>query len=134
MDWKAEYSVQIPEIDREHQGLVDGVTAIERARSGDETQNSCIAKLIYSTRAHFTLEETLMRIMGYSDIDAHIKGHKKFLEDLKGLEKESLAGPLPQESLARLRAWLEDHFVSDDRQYASMLSKENREYVRRYYT
>ncbi len=131
MDWKEEYAV-LPEIDREHQVLVDCVTEIEQA--GDrQGQSAALAKLIYQTRSHFTLEETLMRIIGYADIDAHVREHRQFLADLKSLEAECLTGSLAGESVANIRAWLEEHFRADDRQYAALLSAANRDFVRNYY-
>ena len=133
MEWRQEFSVQVPEIDKDHQILVDCVTEIERSLSNGGSQHSEIAKLIYLSRTHFTAEETLMRAMGYSEIEAHIQEHKTFLTDLKVLEEQSLATGLSQESVAKVKHWLEQHFVSDDKQYASMLSKENKDYVRKYY-
>ena len=133
MEWKAEYSVALPEIDKDHQILVDCMTEIEEAISKRESVQPGIAKLAYLSRTHFSAEETLMRAMGYSDIDAHVQEHKRFLTDLKALGGEAAATGQDKESVARLKAWLENHFLSDDRQYASLLSKENKEYVRKYY-
>jgi hemerythrin len=133
MEWKEDFSVQIPEIDKEHEILVRCVTDIERAATKESVQSG-IAKLTYLARTHFTLEETLMRILGYAGIDAHIQEHKKFLADLVALEKESSAGGLSPEAIARLKTWLEEHFVSDDKQYASLLSKENKQFVKNYYS
>ena len=134
MEWKEEYSIQLPEIDREHQNLVDCVTEIESAFSRREAVQPAIAKLVYLTRTHFTLEETLMRILGYAGLEAHMQEHKKFLADLKALEQESLTKGLSPESIAKLNGWLEEHFVSDDRQYALLLSKENKAYMKKYYS
>ena len=132
MEWKEEYCV-LPEIDREHQALVDCVTAIELAGPDRNSQHSAVAKLVYQTRSHFTLEETLMRIIGFADIEAHVQEHKRFLAELKAAEEECLASGLGGESVAKLGSWLEEHFRSDDKQYAALLTAANREYVRNYY-
>ena len=132
MEWKEEYCV-LPEIDREHQALVDCVTAIEQAGADRHAQHAALERLAYQTRSHFTLEETLMRIIGYADIDAHVQEHRRFLADLKTLDAECLAGGLAGESVAQARTWLEEHFRSDDKQYAALLSAGNREFVRNYY-
>ncbi len=131
MDWKEEYAV-LPEIDREHQALVDCVTEIEQAGEG-QPRRAALAKLIYQTRSHFTLEETLMRIIGYADVDAHVREHRQFLADLKAVEQECVAGTLGGDSVARIKGWLEEHFSADDRQYAALLTAGNREFVRNYY-
>ncbi len=131
MDWKEEYAV-LPEIDREHRVLVDCVSEIEQA--GDaQGQRAALAKLVYQTRSHFTLEETLMRIIGYADVEPHVREHKQFLANLKTVEQQGLTGSLSSESVAKIRDWLEEHLRADDRQYAAMLTAGNREFVRNYY-
>ncbi len=132
MDWKEEYRV-LPEIDREHQALVDCVTEIEQAGADSKLQHSALEKLVYQTRSHFTLEETLMRIIGFAEIEAHVQQHKRFLAELKAAEEECQAHGLGSESIARLKSWLEEHFRADDKQYAALLTAANREYVRNYY-
>ena len=74
-----------------------------------------------------------MRIQSYSDIQAHIKGHEKFLADLKELEKRAPTAALSKHSVEFLHSWLEEHILSDDKHYASSLSKWDKKQVREYY-
>ncbi len=136
MQWKDDYSLQIPEIDKEHQILADCITEIEEAVSAGErwlVVHSAIGKLIYLARTHFILEETLMRIQSYADIETHIGSHNDFLAKLKDMESASLNSVLSEESVAQLHTWLVEHIVSDDKQYAAALSNSGRKLARKYY-
>ena len=60
MEWKEDYSVQIPEIDKEHQILADCVTELQEAVAngqGWSTVHSAVGRLLFFARTHFTLEE-----------------------------------------------------------------------------
>ncbi len=134
MEWKEEYSVHIPEIDREHRILLDYVTGVEDALAGRtrEPPPAAIGRLASFALTHFTFEETVMRIQGYGDLDAHCKGHQRFLADLRALEDQACAEGLPPDMAQPLRDWLEKHFLADDRFYAASLSAKERDLIRRY--
>lgn len=129
MQWKSEYSIGIPEIDREHQKLVTCVSKIEEAvakGAGWSTLHFALETLVSCTTDHFAIEESIMRIQQYPQLDDHIVGHVEFLQRLERLENQSLAGPLTKESIEFLQPWLEEHFVVDDKHYASYLSGKKR--------
>jgi len=134
MEWKEEYSVQIPEIDREHRILLEYVTGVEEAVAGGEISAAlaAIGRLLSFTVTHFTFEETVMRIQGYGDLDAHFQGHQRFLQELRALEEQARAEHLPPDAAAALRGWLEKHFLADDRYYAASLSAKERDVIRKY--
>ena len=129
MDWRKEYSVGIPEIDEEHKGLLSCVTEIERAlESGNKGAmlHSAIGQLAHLTKAHFAVEETLMRIEGYQNTDGHIEGHGIFSKALGTIEKKSLQDGLSIEDLDFMRTWLEMHFALDDKMYATFVVRKDR--------
>ena len=126
MRWKENYVIGIPEIDREHQKLVACVTEIEEAIAEGKrwsTLHFALEKLVSATTEHFTVEESLMRIQRYPQVDDHIVSHIEFLQRLEALEMQSLAGPVTQEAIAFLGPLLEEHFLSDDKHYASYVAK-----------
>jgi hemerythrin len=131
MEWKEQYSLQIPEIDSEHHALVDYVTGVEEVvAKGEEWSAVCsaIERLASFAITHFTFEETLMQIQGYRDADAHVKGHQAFLAALKSIEGKGASADVT----GSLRRLLEEHFTSDDRSYASSLSSKDIDRVRKY--
>ncbi len=132
MEWKEEYSVQIPEIDREHRILLDYVTGVEQAIKGRKPALDAIGQLLSFAVTHFTFEESVMRIQGYGSLETHFKGHQHFLDELRALERQAREVRLPSDASSVLRGWLEQHFVADDRYYAASLSTQQREFIRKY--
>ncbi len=134
MEWKDEYSVQIPEIDREHRILLEYVTGVEEAAAGGDAPGAlaAVGRLLSFAVTHFTFEETVMRIQGYGDLDAHFQGHQRFLDQLRSLEEQIRSERLPADLAAALRGWLEKHFLADDRYYAASLSATERDVIRKY--
>ena len=125
MLWKEELSVGIPEIDSDHRELADCVTEIEVAvsrKQGGLSVHDAIAKLISAAATHFDIEESLMGMQGYPEIDDHIAGHGMFLQLLQRIEAMALVEPLSLTSIAFLQRWLEEHFEVDDRDYAAYVS------------
>ncbi len=121
MQWHDRYLIGIPEIDREHRRLVACVTEIEQvvAQGGRWSDfHFALEGLVSATMEHFTVEESLMRIQNYPQLDDHIVGHVEFLQHLERLETKSLAGPVTAEDIRFLEPLLAEHFVSDDRHYA----------------
>ncbi len=126
MEWKHEYAVQIPGLDRDHEILVGCVTDIEQAAAEaqpPEVVNGAIRRLIRLARTHFNDEVDVMRVRRYAGIDAHIQDHKTFLGRLEALERESRQQALPAETVASLHAWLEGHLLSYDKDYAACFSQ-----------
>jgi hemerythrin-like metal-binding protein len=135
MEWKQEYSVQIPEIDKEHQIMLDYMNAIERTIARNEPSSaveSAIGRLASFAVAHFTFEETLMRIQEYPGIDDHIESHRKFVAELQEIQTQAGEGTPPGDVIQVLKTWLERHFLTDDQIYAASLSNKARELARKY--
>ena len=130
MKWKEEFSVGIPEIDEEHQVLVQCVTDIEAkvtSGEGSSVVHSAIGRFVSILGNHFSGEERLMRHLNYPDFAAHIVEHEQFMADVKAIEARTLSDPLPPELVAILRKWLEDHFMSDDKHYAAFFRQHRAE-------
>ncbi len=126
MEWKSEYSVQIPGLDRDHQILVGCVTEIEQAvaeAQPPEALNAAIKRLIRLARTHFNDEVDVMRIRNYAGIAAHIQDHKAFLARLEALERESRKRSVSADVVAALHTWLEQHLLSYDKDYATCFSR-----------
>jgi len=118
MEWKEEFSVGIPEIDKEHQVLTRCATDIENAvTKGEPTDkvNAAIERLLFCIRVHFSGEEHLMRTVQYPHLEAHAKEHQDFLLDVK--EIVSSGAPVSAETLEYLRKSLEKHFMADEKDY-----------------
>jgi len=123
MEWKKEYSVHVPEVDDSHRVIAEHITEIEQAVAHGEPWlviHSAIADLTDYTRIHFALEETVMRIQRYPDLQAHINSHNHFLADLTVLARNALAEAGSKCSIEFLRLWFEEHLFEDKKYIASL--------------
>jgi hemerythrin len=87
-NWKNEYSVNVKEIDAQHQQLIELVinlhTSVSSRLDKDELKKLLI-ELVEYTRTHFSTEEKLMKEYNYPEIGSHHKDHKLILSHLDEL-------------------------------------------------
>lgn len=124
--WCSEYSLGIDEIDGQHKGLINCISALESSiENPDEKQrwaavHYAIVQLSDYTRIHFTVEESVMRVLGYPGLDAHIAQHGVFVAYLKEMERKSITHDVREEEIVSfLRKWLLNHILVDDKNYAT---------------
>ena len=122
IEWSNELSVGIEEIDVQHQVLVDLLNQIHEAiqqRHGAEVTQGIIEKLGEYTRVHFAVEESLMRLLHYTDYERHKSEHDKLIEQLTDLQGRLNAGKAVSFELAHfLKVWLTKHIMESDKRYA----------------
>jgi hemerythrin len=121
MEWKNEYSVGILELDKQHEDLIDCVTALEHAVPGTERRSAMQAafeKLSGYVQVHFAVEESLMRIHDYPRIHEHINEHHRFSDQVQALREQAEHGDISTDMIRFLRVWLTTHVCTHDRGYA----------------
>jgi len=136
--WKNEYSVGIDEIDEQHKGLVNCIANLEKSiESVDEKQrwtavHYAVVQLSDYTRIHFAVEESLMRVLGYPQRDAHLAQHRVFTSFLENVQRKSITHDISEDEIVGfLRDWLLTHIVHEDKKYAAWFARENSGEVRR---
>ena len=75
----------IQEIDEQHETLFDTLETLENvveAGDGWSAAYFALSELVQFTRTHFALEEALMRLHNYTDIEKHIPEHRMFTANL----------------------------------------------------
>lgn len=121
MDWKDEYSLGIQEIDDQHKSILLGFSALEDAIKLGEGWSSIhfsIVELKAVARMHFSFEEALMRLFGFSQSSDHGSEHEYFFARMEEIESRSLRNSLGTEILEFLHSWLAMHILGVDRDYA----------------
>jgi hemerythrin len=121
MDWGAEFSIGIPEIDRQHRAIVDCIGLLQDAVTAGErwsTVNGALGRLSDCVRNHFAVEESLMRIMDYPELGRHAEEHQKFAAKLQTMHEDSLKGNFSDEMLEIIDTWLRHHMLGSDKSYA----------------
>ncbi|MCX7206612.1 MAG: bacteriohemerythrin [Proteobacteria bacterium] len=120
-EWNDELSVGIQEIDEQHKVLIDLLNELHdaiRLHHGSEASARILGRLADYTRTHFTVEESLMRILGYPDYDAHKQHHEDLIKQMNDLQARLEGGEaITFELMHFLRNWLTHHIIEGDKRY-----------------
>ena len=124
--WAPKYVVGIPEIDAQHQSLIDLTNALYdmmRKHEANEKITEILDKLIGYAATHFSTEEKLMRARQYPDMINHIREHKNFTARVQTWLTDFKAGrtTLSVEVLNFLNGWVGSHILDCDRKYVPFL-------------
>ena len=122
IEWNDSFSVQIEEIDDQHQMLVSMINDLHEAmirRQGDQILADIIEGLIEYTVTHFKTEEKYFHQYGYADTREHLKEHAAFVQAVSEFKQGLDAGKLflSIEVLNYLSNWLQNHIKKTDMQY-----------------
>lgn len=129
-EWSNEFVLNIPEVDRQHHGLVDLINELHEAmlaRRSSEIMASVLNRLENYTDEHFAHEEELMRSHEYPCLAEHMEKHQVFQEKV-GFLVECHQGKKVLPSLKVMEFlcdWLKKHIQVDDRFFAEFLSRES---------
>ncbi|QLG89369.1 bacteriohemerythrin [Chitinibacter bivalviorum] len=121
IEWNDALSVGIQEIDEQHKVLVNLLNELHdaiRQHHGREASVAILQRLADYTRIHFTVEESLMRILGYPDYEAHKGHHEDLIAQMNDLQERLNKGEaISFELLHFLRNWLTNHIMEGDQRY-----------------
>lgn len=124
--WDARYTLNIAEIDRQHQKLFALFNELYDAmQQGHANQviDDVLTRVVDYTAYHFATEEKLLRQYGYAEEAAHRAEHAKLTEQAKLLVARQRAGH-GQVAIATLKFlcdWLNSHILGSDRKFAPFL-------------
>ena len=125
-EWKPEYSVQIPDIDAQHQQLFALAATLHTAMmqgKGMAVLAKALADLLNYTRKHFADEERLMAQYQFPDIEKHKVEHAKLTAQVVEFQdrfrrKEAF---LTVDLMQFLKTWLAQHISRSDQKYAALI-------------
>jgi hemerythrin len=121
MKWKTEYATGIHNIDHQHKEIVDIITQYEKL-SEDKASWHEVHPLMLRTREfmefHFSVEESLMRLLPYPDYDAHRAEHRRELQHIADIERRMLRGNMHDSLAPLMRHCLFGHIVAGDKSLA----------------
>jgi methyl-accepting chemotaxis protein/hemerythrin len=124
--WDAKYSVNISEIDRQHQRLFALFNELYQAMQdghGNEVIDKVLTSVLDYTVYHFAYEEKLFQQYGYPDEAAHRAEHARLAEQAKTLAQKLRAGQshVTMATLKFLCDWLNNHILGSDKKFAPFL-------------
>jgi hemerythrin len=121
MKWKAEFATGIHNIDHQHKEIVEIITLYEKISEDKATWHEA-RPLILRTREfmefHFSVEESLMRLLPYPDCDAHRAEHQLVLQHIAEIEHQMLRGNMHNRLAPLMRHCLFGHIVAGDKRLA----------------
>ncbi len=124
--WDAKYTLNIAELDRQHQKLFalfnDLYDAMQDGH-GHEVIDKVLTGVVDYTVYHFETEERLLRQHGYQDEPAHRAEHAKLAAQAKALVLKHRAGEgkVTMVTLKFLCDWLNNHILGSDKKFAPFL-------------
>jgi hemerythrin len=126
--WDPRYSVEIAELDRQHQKLFALLNELYDALQdgqGPEIAGKVLERVMDYTVYHFAQEEMMFDQHGYPDADAHRAEHAKLTAQAKELAQRlrSREAEVPVATLKFLCDWLSKHILGSDKKYAPFLQE-----------
>ncbi len=122
IQWSSSLSVNVAEIDGQHQKLVNMINELDNAMrqgKGKDALGKIVNGLIGYAATHFKTEEKYFDQFGYPEADSHKKEHSDFtkkVSDFKdGFEKSSVG--LSIQVMNFLSDWLQKHITGVDKKY-----------------
>lgn len=120
-DWRLNFILGIDEIDGQHSRLFDFMDTLDEAIANGApwlVLHDILEQLHHWTEVHFSVEEALMAILGYPELESHRRAHRAFSNGLNDRRSRVLNNELADDTAEWLRTWLRDHIGVDDRHYA----------------
>ena len=127
-EWKDDYSVGIIKVDEQHKKLVGYLNELYesmKAGKGKETLGAVLKSLVEYTKAHFTTEESLMKLYKFPGYEEHKKKHEKMTEHVLNLNQKYASDEIsnPIQITSFLKDWLTKHILETDKLYGPFLNK-----------
>jgi hemerythrin-like metal-binding protein len=125
--WTDALSVNIKEIDVQHQRLVELINKLHdsmKAGKGIDVLGPILSDLVRYTISHFATEETYFRKFAYPEFEQHKKEHDDLTRKAKALKASFDQGKqtISIEVLYFLKDWLNNHILKTDKQYNPFLN------------
>jgi len=122
-EWKNSYSIQIPEIDAQHQNLFRIAAQLHAAMTsgqGKAVTEQILDRLVSYTKVHFASEERLMADYNYPDAAAHKQEHDSLNGEVMRFQADFKSGrrTMTVQLLQFLRDWLQSHIAMSDTKLA----------------
>ncbi|MCT8333791.1 bacteriohemerythrin [Leptospira sp. 85282-16] len=133
--WDSKYETNISEIDSQHKKLFRLINNIETVYDENKEHLSGKSKVLVDavseledyTLSHFLIEERVMELNQYPELEAHKKQHDRFTDKILELKNRLTSGNLLSNDeelnqffgdlLKFLRAWLTNHILQEDMDY-----------------
>ena len=127
LKWDSSFSVNIEEIDKQHQILLKRINDLYDAmRNGKEREvlGKLINQLSVYAAMHFAKEEHYFELFAYPEIDIHKQEHSDFEQEVYQFESDFIAGrqDLSIKVMNFMGEWLINHIKGSDKKFGPFLN------------
>jgi len=128
IQWNESLSVNVGEIDRQHQSLFEMINDLNGAMlqgKGKDILGKIVNGLSTYTATHFGTEEKYFDKFGYPEADGHKKQHLDFAKKVLGFKDELEKGKLSLSVQITdfLSNWLQTHIKGVDKKYGPFFNQ-----------
>jgi hemerythrin len=128
IQWTSDLSVNVAEIDKQHQNFIKIINELNDAmlaRKGNDVIGTIIDELLDYAKTHFTCEEDYFNQFGYADTHTHRTEHiefmKKIIQFSNGYRNNKVG--LSIEVMHFLSDWLKIHIQISDKKYSALFNE-----------
>ncbi|MEK6725087.1 MAG: bacteriohemerythrin [Deltaproteobacteria bacterium] len=126
MKWDDSLSVNVHEIDLQHQKLIGMINEFYEYVGKDSGQAFCtlLDSLVEYTQYHFSTEEDYFKKFAYPDAGSHIEMHKIFTDKALDVRNRLNQGKfvVSLEITTFLKEWLMHHIKETDKEYSKFFN------------
>jgi hemerythrin len=127
IEWKPILSVNIKEIDNQHQRLINLINTLHEAMSkgkGRDVVGQILSELLDYTRVHFAYEEKLLNTHAYPGYVKHKAEHDTLTRQVVELHQQYQSGQMVMtlQVMNFLKTWLSNHIQGTDKGYSLFLN------------
>ena len=127
IQWDNSLSVNVAEIDLQHQRLVkiiNGLNDAMRVGKSKDILGNIVNGLISYVRVHFSTEEKYFARFRYPETDQHTQEHKTFSTKVDDFAKKFQNGQLGLsiDVMVFLSDWLGKHIKGTDKKYSALFN------------
>lgn len=128
LEWQPKFSVDVPEMDAQHQKLIGMINALHEAMSsghGNDALGQVLDAMVAYTQVHFRAEERLLAEAAYPGLAGQKEAHGIFVEEVTALRADHHAGraALSMKTMQFLKDWLTAHIMAEDKRYGVFLAE-----------
>lgn len=123
LTWSDSLSVNVPDLDAQHQRLIGQINQLHDAMTkgrGQSVLRPLLANVVQYTLLHFGVEEKYMQQIKFPLYNEHRAEHAKLGKTVQDLKQRYEAGQtmLTLEVMSFLSDWLTNHIKGSDQKYA----------------
>jgi hemerythrin len=128
VSWNEKFRIGIPEIDAQHQKLINMINVLNDIHNGELMEKSSLTLVLLEMmeylRSHFNTEETLMENATYDDLARHKKEHAVFIDTTIEFSEKMMKNRFITDALLLfLYNWLTTHILITDQKFGTFIAE-----------